>query len=227
MSLQTACLQRLDHEGAFAAAQVFTDLPDAAPALAGLHELVKHLYWETKRLPAVVFFGCAAVQHGLAAAHRADDPDTADALRNAVRGISYDLASFTWPGWGEPTITPGPTDLDAGRHAATLNLALARELARDDRTLSRAHWVTGAHRLAAHDTAGARKAFERAADQLTDPAHASERLLNTGYAALTDLVTGQDDHGYQQVTAQLRGGLPGGQGLADQLDTARTVFAPV
>ena len=159
-------------------------------------------------------------------AERANDPDTGDALRNAVRGLSYDLASFTWPGWGEPAMVPGPTDLHAGRHAATLNLSLARELGRDDRTLSRAHWVLAAHRLAAGQHPAARRGFARAAEQLTDPNHASERLLNTGYAALTDLVAGADDAArFEAVTAQLRDGMPGGTGLADQLDTARGVFA--
>jgi len=224
MSLQSTCLQRLDDEGAFAAVQVFTDLPDAAAATAGLHGLIKHLYWDAERLPAVVFFACAGVQHGLAAAERADDPDASDALRNAVRGLSYDLASFTWPGWGESAITPGPTDLHAGRHAATLNLALARELARDDRTLARAHWVTGAHHLAARDTARARAAFDRAVRQLTDPSHASERLLHEGYAALADALSGQADDAYRAATARLRDGMPGGPGFADQLDTARRVF---
>lgn len=227
MSLQATCLQRLDTEGAFAAAQVFTDLTDPAAAIAGLHELVKHLYWEAKDLPAVVFFGCAGVQHGLSAAERADDPDIRDTRRNAARGLSYDLASFTWPGWGEPTVTPTSTDLHAGRHAATLNLSLARELGRDDRTLSRAHWVLAGHRLAAGEHPAARRGFARAAEQLTDSNHASERLLNQGYAALTDLVAGADDaERFEAITAQLRDGMPGGTSLADQLDTARGVFAP-
>ena len=226
MPLQATCLQRLDAEGAFAAAQVFTDLPDPAAATAGLHDLIKHLYWEAKRLPDVVFFGCAGVQHGLAAAERADDADTSDALRNAVRGLSYDVASFTWPGWGEPAMRPGPTDLHAGRHAATLNLSLARELGRDDRTLSRAHWVLAAQRLAAGGGVLARRGFARAAERLADPNHASERLLNEGYAALTDLVAGADDAAsFEAITARLRDGMPGGPGLADQLDTARRVFA--
>jgi len=224
MSHQATCLQRLDDEGGFAAVRVFTDLPDAADAIAGLHGLMKHLYWDVQRLPDVVFFGCAGVQHGLATAERVDDPDAADDLRNAVRGLSYDLASFTWPGWGEAAMPPGPTDLHAGRHAARLNLSLARELARDDRTLARAHWVTGAHHLAARETARARTAFDRAVRRLTDPSHASERLLHEGYAALVDVLDAQPDDAYRTVTARLRDGVPGGPGFADQLDTARRVF---
>lgn len=220
------CLARYADEGAFAALAVYTDLPDPLAAATGLHELVRHLYWEDKNLPAVVFFATAAIQHGLTAADALKDMDQADELRGVTKATCYDLASFTWPGWGESTMNPGDTDRHAGLHAARLNLALARSLGRDDRALSRAHWVLAAQHLAADRHIDARRGFVRAAQRLAEGDHAPERLLNEGYTALTDLVAGAADDGpLLNITARLRDGLPGGAGFADQLDTARGVFA--
>ena len=230
MSLPSTCLQRLDDEGAFAAVQVFTDLPDALAAATGLHAFARSRYWDHHDLPGVVVFNHAAIQHALTAAgDGATDPDQADALRGIAKEASYDLASFTWPGWAEPGIAPrrhrpAPRPGRRPTQPATGPRTRPRRPGPQPGPLGAGRAAPGS-RHCSRPTQAARASFDRAARHAEDGGHEADRLLHTGYAALVDALAGRPDHAFREVTDRLRDGVPGGPGFADQLDTARRVFA--
>src|SRR5437773_2055538 len=99
---------------------------DPKAAIDLLFECVRELYWKQKNLSRCLPFAFAAVNVAWLRAMDVEksDPDLAKELRHLAKGMCYDIASFTWDGWGEPGITITPTDLAIGFDAAKANLRL-------------------------------------------------------------------------------------------------------
>src|ERR1700712_2391987 len=70
------------------------------------HKTMLDAYWKRKTLPAVVALGASGIQYALTHAQFPTNSGAARELRSLAKAMSYDLASFTWPGWDEPGITP-------------------------------------------------------------------------------------------------------------------------
>src|SRR5688572_22262252 len=111
-------------------------------------------------------------------------------LRGRAKEISYNLGSYTWPGWAEPGIQIGPADMAVGFEAARLNLRLGEQLKRGPEPMSRAHWLVGAHALAAGKHQDAVESFRKSAELAVVARNRSEELLAQGYRALT-LIAGK------------------------------------
>ena len=125
-------------------------------------DAMRHAYWEDKDLSAAMAIAWAGISRLLALAH-ASAPEQAHELRSQAKALSHDLASFTWPGWDEPGIVITPPEARAGCAAARANRALAKELEQGELPRARAHWILGAHELAAGRPDDARANFETAA----------------------------------------------------------------
>jgi hypothetical protein len=194
--------------------------------------LVSDLYWKAHDLPAVVLVGRAGILHCLGRSLAESSPlEPADALRSLAKGLAYDIGSFTWPGWEEPGINPTPEELAFGRDCARLNLRLAIELKKPPDRLSMAHWLLGAHALAAGDADEALGAFETARDVLpaTDAASEAMALLNFGYITVARLRKGAAGAGksFDQTISRLeaRNDDDARQYIA-QLKAARRLYSP-
>lgn len=75
-----------------------------------------------------------------------------------ARGIAFNIASFTWPGWDDtPNITPQLEQL--GEEAAAFGLQIAEEI--DDVTPN-ILWINGVHALNARKFDQAKQFFKRA-----------------------------------------------------------------
>src|SRR5207237_9220764 len=124
---------------------------DTNAAVNLLFGCVRELYWKQKDLSRSLAFAFAAVNVAWLRAMDVEksDPDLAKELRHSAKGMCYDIASFTWDGWGESRITITPTDLALGLDAAKANLRLAEQLQRGDLPMSRAHWMLAGHHLSA------------------------------------------------------------------------------
>jgi hypothetical protein len=203
---------------------------DRGAAAERYDRLVRELYWQAKDLPAVVFLARAGIQFCLVRAAEAaeTDPDLADRLRGAAKTLAYNLGSFTWLGWDEPGVEISRTDLAAGYDAARLNLRLAVELERGPGRLSAAHWLMGAHHLAAgeHDSAAA--AFERGAGSCPED---EGRRMGLGYAALARLAARPADDAtlqeFEETMAALRAlETEDSKFFAEQIEAARRLFLP-
>ena len=104
---------------------------DPEVGAAGYRQAVRDAYWEAKDLGAVTSYASAGYAHCLSAAVAAEE-EAAHRLRSEAKALMYDLASFTWPGWGEPGVEVLERDLRIGFDAAITNLRLARDLDKGD-----------------------------------------------------------------------------------------------
>jgi hypothetical protein len=149
---------------------------------AGFREIGRELFWTHKAIPEYVRLQQEQLRR------YGDDPAY---VRN-VTGVLYDLASFTWPGWGNEV---RPEDRDAGRAAAERCVAMRENPAHADVefgvTPAMAQWALGAHALAAGDAHAARSAFERARQRNLDAGE--DDSLDRGYLALADLMERPED----------------------------------
>ena len=201
---------------------------DALTATQRCGDLMRLLY-EKKNLSAAVAMGRAGVQFGLAAATRAGEAAQVDALRSAAKTNAYNLAANTWPGWDEPGVVITPSDCAVGLDAARTNLRLARELKKPEIAMSRAHWLLGAHQLAAANRRAARESFGSAAEHARAANETGEATSNEAFARLCDVLDAPEDPAAQerltQTLAQLRREKDG-EFFASQVETARRVFGP-
>ena len=111
------------------------------PPIAGFREAGRDLYWTHRAVPEYVRLQQEQIR-------RIGDGDPV-----RLAGALYDLASFTWPGWG---IAVGPEERAVGAAAADLCLRLRQAGEGEGEftiTEGMAHWVAGAHALAAGDRA--------------------------------------------------------------------------
>ena len=175
----------------FATIELLCREPDAGSAADAFSAAANHFYWKDKDLPASVAMGRAGVQYALAAAMRLDPGEASlvSELRGKAKAMAYNLASFTWPGWGEPGIVIGPSDLVTGFDAARTNLRLAMELRKGALPMSRAHWILGAHELAATRHADAQTSFARACEQASEANSPAEHGLAVGFGILNEMLT--------------------------------------
>jgi hypothetical protein len=173
--------------------------------------VVLDLYWKAHDLPAVVVVGRAGILYCLGQSlYSGIPPETTQNLRSFAKELAYNVGSFTWPGWDEAGIKPTSEDLAVGRECARLNLRLAIELGKPPSRVSMAHWLVGAHALAANDPDEAEKAFQLAQDVLpaTDAASKSLERFNMGYLALARLCRNPSDAGlranFEEIMTHLR-----------------------
>jgi hypothetical protein len=178
---------------------LIADLKDA-------HQRMKDAYWNQKDIAKTVRIGT----WGLATARAIRDRD----VMGEVKGMLYDLGSFTWPGWEEPGIELTPDLIAQGLVAAEINLAYAGILRRGDLPMSRAHWLLGAHQLAAADRESAIKEFRTAEELATQAGSQADALLCRAYR---QLVEGSNEY---EATTRALAGLDHGEELVAQLETA-------
>lgn len=208
--------------GSIAALAAVADTSDAADAYG---QAMKSAYWEHHDVALVTAIAYAGAGRLLALAEEADDPDEAHEAKTAVRGLMYDLASFSWPGWDEPGVSISSDAQAAGLSAARACFALTAELGMEDLARSRAHWMLGAHLLMAAAPVEAGDQFSLAG-QAADRAGAdAEVSLSSGFAALAALAAGAAGAEDALVSAldELRA-VDGGDMFVEQVETARRVL---
>jgi hypothetical protein len=158
----------------------------------------------------------------------ASDPELAVEIKSVAKGLAYNLASFTWPGWDEPGMVISQSDVAIGLDAAKTNLRLANELAKGDLPLSRAYWMLGGHYLASGNWSQAEACFNKAKDYAETANEESERLLARGFSLLAVLLASPDNVDARNQLDQVKSRmaqLEQGESLVKQIDTARAVFA--
>jgi hypothetical protein len=184
--------------------------PNLAAALDEISQRALDAYWKTKDLSAAVGLLRDGIERGRASSD--------SAILGKVKAMAYNLASFTWPGWDEPGITISPEHLKLGRVAADLNLRLAIELNRPPAKVANAHWIVGAHALAAAELDRAASAFAQYKTTATDDI---SREVSDGYAAIAR----GDDESFDRAIASLKAmNTEDSKSYVEQLTTARRVL---
>jgi tetratricopeptide (TPR) repeat protein len=152
--------------------------------------LVRDLYWQEKALHAVVPIANAGILYCLTKADELSEKDAegASKMLNYAKIMSFNLSSFTWPGWDEKGIVITEHALMAGLEAAKLNLRLVEKLGGDHGQLSNSYWAIGAQYLALKDYASAITAFGSAAEYAKKSGSKDAELMNNGYIAMTKVL---------------------------------------
>ena len=201
---------------------------DVLRALVSYEELVRDLYWKEKNLPASIAIAQAAIEHALAHAELTDNSELADDYRAKAKAISYNLASYTWPGWKEPGIEITADEIQIGLKAAEQNLQLALSLNRDPLRVGYAHWVLGAQHIAVKDLPAAKADFAQSAALASEVEEHSAVLLANGFEALVDMLITPHDAAakkhYAEVKSQLEQ-VEHGDEYIQQLHNAWKVFS--
>lgn len=201
-------------------------LSDPEAAAAGYRQAVRDAYWEARDLGAVTSYASAGYDHCLSAAAAAVG-EAAYLLRSEAKALMCDLASFTWPGWGESGVEVLERDLRIGLEAAFTNLRLAGELDKGDLATSRALWMVGGHMMAAerYDEAGAH--FIEGAALAETASEPAEARLGEAFAALSaTLARAEGAEPRLDVAIARLAAVEEGAALVDQVVTARDVFEP-
>ena len=160
-------------------------------ALGASDLLIRHYYWQKKNLRVVVALSRNAIVRGREWAEAEADETARNQVLSQVKAIAYNLASFTWPGWGEEGIVIDEAVREEGVRAAELNLRLAKSLKRGPKALSAAHWIIGAHRLTAGKAEFAVMSFKRAKGHSEQAGDRAGALMNRGYVGIALAKSGQ------------------------------------
>jgi tetratricopeptide (TPR) repeat protein len=154
--------------------------------------LVRDLYWQEKALHAVVPIANAGILYCLTKADELAEKDAEGASKmvNYAKIMSFNLSSFTWPGWDEKDIVITEHALVAGLEAAKLNVRLVEKLGGDHGQLSNSYWAIGAQYIALKDYASAITAFESAAEYAKKSGSKDAELMNNGYIAMAQVLAG-------------------------------------
>lgn len=227
--MEERALGLADEQDVYAAVEYLAEQADVVEAVKVLNRLMRKMYWEEKDIGRCVAFGRAGVQLGLTEGRRAaaSDAERSEQLLGQAKAVSYNLASFTWPGWDEDGIELSRADVVMGLDAAKVNLRLAIELERGPDPMGKAHWLLGAHFLSARNLDRAREHFELARDFEKQANPENGGSLQDGYLAVTGLVANPGDPALEQKLREAQEGLrklEDGDFLADQLTTALAVF---
>lgn len=195
-------------------------------------DLVKDLYWKEHTIPDVVTIARAGIQYCLTKTQELakDDPEGAVQLQRMARVISYNLASFTWPGWDEKDIVISQHDLTAGLDAAKLHLRLVNELKEEPMRFSIAYWVLGAQYMAAGEHDKAIDAFVSSMERAKEANDKESELLALGYIGVIKIVQGEKKaEGQKQLDEAIEGfnklNTEDSNFFIEQLKTALQVFA--
>jgi tetratricopeptide (TPR) repeat protein len=163
-------------------------LPTTGP-FPGFNETALAMYWHHRDLDAHVAVSEERLRRLREALDKSENGERG-ALVRAEGGTNYNMASFTWPGWGEEDVTPSDSAKEAGRRAATRCLDIRTDPANADYAFgydqAMAHWVVGAWALSDGDYNRARKHFTTAREDCL--AKNEDDALYTGYLALADVL---------------------------------------
>lgn len=158
------------------------------------------------------------------AASRADSSDPAQAIeiRRFARGVAYNIASFTWPGWGDSPEPISDARQALGLHAAQRTLELAERIGE---VTPNALWILGAHQLNAGKYDEAISSFERAKGLARNDFY---RSMHSAWQQLTQVVAKGGNSGINDLDAAIsnlrESDDEDAEFFADQLSTARRVY---
>jgi len=195
MEIATNTRDLIESQDIYAAIEYIQESGDFKVITARYHNLIFDLYWQEKALFAMVPVAQAGIQYALTKAREFDSEDSvlAGKMRSFVKMWSFNLASFTWPGWQEEGIVITEADRKAGLQAAQLNVRICKELGEGPEPVASAYWILGAHLLSAGIYDEAIAAFQSAVLYAQEADDRTTEQMNLGYSALASILSGDKD----------------------------------
>lgn len=152
----------------------------------------------------------------------ASDPDQAVEIRRFARGVAYNIASFTWPGWGDSPEPISESRQELGLEAAERAVELAEKI---EEMTPNALWILGAHQLNAGMYDEAISTFERAEELARNDFY---RSMHEAWQQLTKVVASGGKSGLEDLDEAISGlrtlNDENAEFFAEQLSTARRVY---
>ena len=109
----------------------------ALSALRLMNDLGTDLYVEEKDLMGALQWLDTCIQFGLALSLGLKDTPRKEVL-NEAKAAAYHMATYCWPGWGDPAIKVSESEKKLGLQMAKLNMTLCHELRKPDIVAARA-----------------------------------------------------------------------------------------
>ena len=133
LEMAAAVKKLIEANDGYAAIEMIQEKGTYAEVAQRYEFLVRDLYWQEKALHAVVPIANAGILYCLTKAGELSDKDEEGASKmvNFAKIMSFNLSSFTWPGWDEKGIVVTEHALVAGLEAAKLNVRLVEKLGGD------------------------------------------------------------------------------------------------
>jgi len=218
----------LTEENAQAVIEFLKEQDDILLAADTFNAVMRHAYWEMHDLDNTVILAKEGIAYASSKAKEVEDKGQAAELNNMVKAMTYNLASFTWPGWDEDWIEDiSPEYLKLGLDAAHTNLHLAIELDRGDLAISRAYWMLAAQQIASKKYQEARENFSKSIEFAEKVEAHSDVLLSHGFLHVVSLLENPQDEDACSSLEAIRSelvNLEHGEMLAQQMDDALRVF---
>ncbi len=167
------------------------------------------------------------IQHALNLA--TDHPEHAAEYKSQLLPITYNLATNTWPGWGEGEVSPDINERHQaiGMEAAHLNVKVAEELNAPPQRRKNGYWALGIHQIAAGNYTEATQTLARSRDLADEAGIEDAKLMAQGWIHFANILAGQDESSsLDEVEKKLRSMGADGEYYANQYDVAMQVFRP-
>ncbi len=226
--MKEKAIEILTQQNTAAAIEYLKQQEDPPAVAETFNAVMRHAYWEMHDLDSTVTLAKEGIAYASAKAKEVEGKEQVADLNGLVKALSYNLASFTWPGWDEEWIEEIPQEyLKLGLDAAQTNLHLAIELERGDLSISRAYWMLAAQQIAQRDYEGARVNFTQAIEYAEKANAHSDVLLSHGFTQVVNLLENPEDEdaksGLEAIKSELVN-LEHGEMLTQQMDDTLKVF---
>jgi hypothetical protein len=159
---------------------------DPVTVASAYKDFTQALYRQTKDVQHMIDAGRRGIKFALEHAARveSDDPETAAKLKEIAKMISFNMGANTWPGWGDDSVEISTDQREAGIEAAMLSLSLVDELNLGPHRTGNAHWLVGAHHIAARRPEAALAALDKASRAFASAGDRPSEMMARGYCAL-------------------------------------------
>jgi hypothetical protein len=201
---------------------------DPQKVAEAFNDVMRHTYWQMQDLKSTVTLAQEGIGYASAKAKQAGGARQAKEFNNQVKAMSYNLASFVWPGWDEEWIEDIPQEyLKLGLDAAQTNLHLAIELEKGDLPISRAYWMLAAQQIAAEQYQEAKDNFTQAIEYAEKAEAHGDVLLSHGFTHVVKLLEDPENEEAKSSLEAIKSelvNLEHGEMLSQQMDDALKVF---
>jgi tetratricopeptide (TPR) repeat protein len=179
-------LQLTAAKGFSAGCQFIETTGDPIAVASAYNDFAQALYRQNKDVQHMIEAGRRGTKYALDHADgvKSDGPETAAKLREIAKTISFNVGANTWPGWGDDGIKIALDQRKAGIEAAALSLRLVDELNLGPQRMGTAHWLVGAHHIAAGHPEAALASLEEAARAFASAGDRLSEMMARGYCAL-------------------------------------------
>ena len=226
--MKEKAIEILTEQGTAAAIEWLKEQRDPQKVAEAFNVLMRHAYWQMQDLKRTVTLAQEGIAYASAKAKQAGGARHTKEFNNQIKAMSYNLASFVWPGWDEDWIEDIPQEyLKLGLDAALTNLHLTTELGKGDLPMSRAYWMLAAQQIAAVQYQEAKDNFTQAIEFAEKTEAHGDVLLSHGFIQVVSLLEDPENEeaisSLEAIKSELVN-LEHGEMLAQQMDDALRVF---